>query len=193
MDPKTKISWSRISWSRILSFPPRERSERVGLSACVKHGHVVQSTNCYWLVQSVESYLMEDDLWWKMTSVGGGPLWMTTFDGRFLQNDGFGPSFWGRLPLWGRLNVWCRIHSCGRWPPWKTTFDGRQPLMEDDLGWLAWLLLAFVLSCSFKIMPSVCLYVRRPLMEDGLWWRTTFDGRQPLMEDDLWWKMTNYL
>ena len=39
--------FSRISLSRILSFPLRERSERVGLSACVKHGHVVQSTNCY--------------------------------------------------------------------------------------------------------------------------------------------------
>ena len=29
--------------SRISSFPQRERSERVGLSTCVKHGHVVQS------------------------------------------------------------------------------------------------------------------------------------------------------
>ena len=31
---------------------------------------------------------------------------------------------------------------------------------------------------------------RRPLMEDDLWWKTTFDGRQPLMEDNLWWKTT---
>ena len=29
--------------SKILSFPQRERSERVGLSTCVKHGHVAQS------------------------------------------------------------------------------------------------------------------------------------------------------
>ena len=27
-------------------------------------------------------------------------------------------------------------------------------------------------------------------MENGLWWKMTFDGRQPLMQDDLWWKMT---
>ena len=101
--------------------------------------------------------LMEDNLWWNMTFDGRWPLsedglygWRTNFG---VQNDGFGPSFWGRLRLWGCLNVWCRIHSCGRWPPWKTTFDGRQPLMEDDLGWFTLLLWAFVLSCSFKIMP----------------------------------------
>ena len=33
---------------RYLTFPLRERSERVGLSARVKHGHVVPSTNCCW-------------------------------------------------------------------------------------------------------------------------------------------------
>ena len=27
---------------------------------------------------------------------------------------------------------------------------------------------------------------RRPLMEDDLWRKTTFDGRRPLPEDDLW-------
>ena len=30
--------------------PLRERSERVGLSTCVKHGHGVKSTNCYYLI-----------------------------------------------------------------------------------------------------------------------------------------------
>ena len=72
--------------------------------------------------------LMEDDLWWKMTSVGRWPLWMTTLDGRFLQSNGFGPSFWGRLYFWGRLNLWCRIHFLKTTfaeddPCWKTTFD----------------------------------------------------------------------
>ena len=28
-------------------------------------------------------------------------------------------------------------------------------------------------------------YGRQPLMEDDLWWRTTYDGRWPLMEDDI--------
>ena len=28
------------------------------------------------------------------------------------------------------------------------------------------------------------------MMEDNLWWKTTFGGRRPLVEDDLWWKMT---
>ena len=31
---------------------------------------------------------------------------------------------------------------------------------------------------------------RRPLVEDDLWWKTTFGGRHPLVEDDLWWKTT---
>ena len=42
-----KIQNSRLSLSRISSFPQRERSEGVVLSTCAKHGHVVQSTNCY--------------------------------------------------------------------------------------------------------------------------------------------------
>ena len=47
---------------------------------------------------------------------------------------------------------------------WITTkilgyVDGRQPLIDD-----------------------------RPLMEDALWWKTTFNGWQPLMEDNLRWK-----
>ena len=67
---------------------------------------------------------MEDDLWWKMTIYFvRGPLWMTTFDGGFLQNDGCAASFWGRLHFWGCPNVWRRIHF------WKMTF------MEDDLWW----------------------------------------------------------
>ena len=107
---------------------------------------------------------MEDDLWWKKTTDGRRPLRIDDLRGKttFMED---------------KLR-------------WKKTFDGRQPVMEDDLGWLALLLWAFVLSCSFKIMPSVCLYVRRPLMEDDLWWRTTLDGRHPSMEDDLWWKLT---
>ena len=31
---------------------------------------------------------------------------------------------------------------------------------------------------------------RRPLMEDILWCKRTFDGRQTLMEDNLWWQRT---
>ena len=30
----------------------------------------------------------------------------------------------------------------------------------------------------------------KPLLEDDLWWKTTFSKRQPPVEDDLWWKMT---
>ena len=41
------IVYSSISQNT--TFPQRERSERVGLSACVKHGHVVPSKNCKWL------------------------------------------------------------------------------------------------------------------------------------------------
>ena len=36
--------------SQNTTFPQRERSERVGLSACVKHGHVAQLPNCKWLL-----------------------------------------------------------------------------------------------------------------------------------------------
>ena len=32
--------------SQTTTFPLRERSERVGLSACIKHGHVVPSKHC---------------------------------------------------------------------------------------------------------------------------------------------------
>jgi len=28
------------------------------------------------------------------------------------------------------------------------------------------------------------------MMEDNLWWKTTYDGRRLMMEDDLWWKTT---
>ena len=35
--------------SQNTTFPLRERSERLGLSAWVKHGHVVPSKNCKWL------------------------------------------------------------------------------------------------------------------------------------------------
>ena len=46
---KKKVNKKNCS-SQHLTFPLRERSERVGLSACVKHGHVVQSPNCKWLL-----------------------------------------------------------------------------------------------------------------------------------------------
>ena len=79
--------------------------------------------------------LMEDHLWWKTAFDGRWPLmeddhlfvrwplWMTTFDGGFLPNDGRAPSFWGRILIWGCPNVWRRTHL------WKMTF------MEDDLWW----------------------------------------------------------
>ena len=35
--------------SQSTTFPQHERSECVGLSACVKHCHVVPATNCCWL------------------------------------------------------------------------------------------------------------------------------------------------
>ena len=149
MDPKTKISWSRISWSRILSFPPRERSERVGLSACVKHGHVVQSTHCYWLVQSVESCLMEDDLWWKMTSVGRWPLWMT--DELWCSKRRF-RSIFLRSSSSLRLSQ-CLMSYSFLWKMtsmeddlWrKTTFDGRRPRMVH---------LTFVSVCPFMLLQN---------------------------------------
>ena len=31
---------------------------------------------------------------------------------------------------------------------------------------------------------------RRLMMEDDLWWKTTYDGKRLMMEDDLWWKAT---
>ena len=30
----------------------------------------------------------------------------------------------------------------------------------------------------------------KPLMEDNIWWKTTFNGRCLSMEDNFWWKMT---
>ena len=36
--------------SQNTTFPLRERSDCVGLSACVKHGHVVPSKYCKWLL-----------------------------------------------------------------------------------------------------------------------------------------------
>ena len=51
---KSFVDWMKGGWwnwsSQYWTFPLRERSERVGLSACVKHDHVVQSTNCCWPV-----------------------------------------------------------------------------------------------------------------------------------------------
>ena len=51
---KSIVDWMKGGWwnwsSKYITFPLRERSERVGLSLCVKHGHVVQSTNCCWPV-----------------------------------------------------------------------------------------------------------------------------------------------
>ena len=29
------------------------------------------------------------------------------------------------------------------------------------------------------------------MMEDNLWWKTTYDGRQLLMGDGFWWKKTD--
>ena len=50
---KASADWMKGGWwnwlSQYFTFPLRERSERVGLSACVKHGHVVPSKNCKWL------------------------------------------------------------------------------------------------------------------------------------------------
>ena len=40
-------------------------------------------------------------------------------------------------------------------------------------------------SHKYKINQGVMVGGRRPLVEDDLWWKTTFDGRWPLMEDDL--------
>ena len=58
-----------------------------------------------------------------------------------------------------------------------------------------------ILVCEYAtiyiIMESMCVCVsvrlcitegRRPLTEDTIWRRTTFNGRQPLTEDDLWQK-----
>ena len=58
-EPRKKyfVDWMKGGWwnwsSQYLTFPLRERSERVGLSPCVKHGHVVQSPNYCWLFEYV--------------------------------------------------------------------------------------------------------------------------------------------
>ena len=58
------------------------------------------------------------------------------------------------------------------------------------------------IDCShkYKINQGVMVGGRRPLVEDNLWgkmtfediiwWKMTFSGRQPLVEDDLQWKTT---
>ena len=154
MDPKTKISWSRI-----LSFPLRERSERVGLSACVKHGHVAQSTNCYWLVQSVESYLMEDDLcrktafmdddlWWKVPS----KRWFRSIFLRSSSSLRSSQCLMSYSFLWKMTSM-----EDDLWR--KTTFDGGRPRMAR---------LTIVSVCPFMLLQnnafglSLC--------------KTTFDG-----------------
>ena len=60
---------------------------------------------------------------------------------------------------------------------------------------------------NFKILLGVMVGGRRPMVEDDLWWKTTFggrrtsvegnlrwkttfSGRQPSMKDNLWWNMT---
>ena len=94
------------------------------------------------------TYLMEDDLQWKMTFNGKRPfmgddcLWKMAFYGR--------PSFIEDRILWettfdGRRH----LTEDGLW--WKTTFDGEQPLVEEDLWWK-------------KIFDG-----RHPLMEDNFW------------------------
>ena len=79
---KSSVDWMEGGWwnwlSQYLTFPLRERSERVVLSACVKHGHVVQWTNCKWLLFDYVQTLMytiiiENEcfrrwLVWKLTS-----------------------------------------------------------------------------------------------------------------------------
>ena len=65
-------------------------------------------------------WLMEDNLWWRMTfgerrpSVEDDLWWKTTFGGR-------------KLLLEDNLQ-------------WRMTFSGRRPLVEDDLRW--------ILACS---------------------------------------------
>ena len=134
--------------------------------------------------------LMEKNLWWKTNFDGRQPLiednlwWKKTFGRLPLMEDNlwWKMTFDGRCPL-SEDGCWPLIHSCGRWPPRKMTFDKRQPLMEDDLGWHTLLLWAFFLSCSFKIMPSVCLSLSKlnicrnawrkkltPLPNEACWW-----------------------
>ena len=67
---------------------------------------------------------------------------------------------------------------------WKTAFGGRRPSRQDAEIWYV--------ECShkYKINQGVMVGGRRPLVEDDLWWKTTFGGRRPSVEDNLRWKMT---
>ena len=49
-----------------------------------------------------------------------------------------------------------------------------------------WSLKYFYMLLFLKI--EYLLDERWPLMEDNLWWMTTFGGSWPLMEDNLWWR-----
>ena len=67
-----KRLWEKKQDSQNTTFPLREQSERVVLSACVKHGHVVQSKFCKWLpfdyvrpsiqTQTLVAYSLHDEL-----------------------------------------------------------------------------------------------------------------------------------
>ena len=121
------------------------------------------------LIHFVGTSGAEEDLRWKTTFDGRGPLmeddlwWKTTFDWR---------------PPLTEDDIWRKATFDGRWPLtkddlWrKMIFDGRGPLTEDDLWW------------------KTTFYGRQSFMEDILWWKTNFDERRPWMEDKLWWKMT---
>ena len=43
-------------------------------------------------------------------------------------------------------------------------------------------------SHKYKMNQGVMVGGSRPLVEDDLWWKTTFVGRRPLLEDDLRWE-----
>merc|ERR1711954_55144 len=45
-------------------------------------------------------------------------------------------------------------------------------------------------SQEYKINQGVLVDGGRPLVEDDLWWKTTFGEEQPSVKDDLWWKTT---
>ena len=78
-------------WLCTLTFSLPERSEGVGRSACVKHGHVVQSTNCYWLGQTV----------WTICVV-----WVTVIPQPIIIFSHLN----GNLLLWVPLK--CLLHHC---------------------------------------------------------------------------------
>ena len=55
-----------------------------------------------------------------------------------------------------------------------TSIDERQLFIKDYLGW--------------KMTLDRRFDGRWPLIEDNLWWKTTFNGRLPLMKDTFdWW------